>query len=1243
MASRENLPKIVRDVQDIVTDLCKEFESTKEPITDDNHNLHKLCAKLEFLLTSSSKEKKVLGGRRSYWHWMFGCLRHTRGLNDGLRYVQANKEVRTSKGKGRALIRYCLVHQTLADSFQNCIMNSSLTSQHFSDDSVLLNGIYSSAFVTSLYDLNAVNFDLISKGYDLDAGWPTFASKRSSNGGEQWALQSHVGSLGSLTSASVVMDHPQIGRLHNGSGSSGPSSVDQRIEDLVLELDQSDHKIREQQDLIHQLEMKAETLENSTGEKEEILARVITDVENKNRHLHHAMSNMSSEFEARELQWKEKYEEISKLNSSLEDSNTQLMQKMQQLENDKHNLEEMVSQQMSQLTRSFSSNSSPPSTMLTPVTSTPNFEQVDNGNRQNADDLAKNEELIAIRAELKSVTQNCAEYERRLANDAANLSKIAELQAQLSENEEMSSLFVENEKRRAAEDAVTSILKRIVPHLPQDDSSTNDPTDQVDRIVNRIISLTQTNKTQEQFQTSAQGNGSKQQVEIDSLKAENELLAIDRDTANVEVTQTKLKFGDLLTQVENLKLQLEAELTTSSLRITELEEQLLFSEEKSSNLQRHHVEMLADLKMAQESLKQFETEAEVAKNKVVQLETELKRKESEWGKEKEELEVQMEEEKSENEFYLEEIHSEMSRHATLNESIDRELEVEKAKNISIQGELNVAQVTIASFTEKMEKTCMKLQLTSEAMLEMKGEMEKLELKYQKSLNDVSSALNEEKSGRKEEKENRLQLEGKINQILGAVHLFMQETQSKDSTENPHFKTQESFLKHYTDDVSQLTVELQHSALKYQVMADDLKEKEEELKMIQEQIGCDKETYGLEIHSMEEAMKELQATVEIQQITIKDIGDKFTSLQEERANHVDEIEILVAKNAKLSQDLDAVTTTRDSLKEELSESSLKVTELETNTQSQLNDIISLKEKITELLFDKDHLWKDSQNLRLQIDELEKSVDHDDGETLDTVDWISDDDVTNCGSCDQKFSLTLRKHHCRVCGKIFCKNCSDNWLSKGDKKLRCCASCHAGESSGRGILNKSIQGGKPEVKTDAVIDIPHTEDDVGKEETRNSYEEIKDDEVNIEEEEVPVSPVQSPDKSSMYQSLSGLFTRSSSSSPIVLDVKNEDTVTIAARTEVHLPILIENEGLKLKWSISSNRDISFKLFFTLPETTDVHELIPSRRINSHVEAFEGNLVARKCGIYTIVLDNTFSKLTAKEVTYKIGVTRNLPTEA
>lgn len=39
------------------------------------------------------------------------------------------------------------------------------------------------------------------------------------------------------------------------------------------------------------------------------------------------------------------------------------------------------------------------------------------------------------------------------------------------------------------------------------------------------------------------------------------------------------------------------------------------------------------------------------------------------------------------------------------------------------------------------------------------------------------------------------------------------------------------------------------------------------------------------------------------------------------------------------------------------------------------------------------------------------------------WIPDGDVNNCSNCKRGFSIFIRKHHCRLCGKIFCYLCSN----------------------------------------------------------------------------------------------------------------------------------------------------------------------------------------------------------------------------
>lgn len=42
--------------------------------------------------------------------------------------------------------------------------------------------------------------------------------------------------------------------------------------------------------------------------------------------------------------------------------------------------------------------------------------------------------------------------------------------------------------------------------------------------------------------------------------------------------------------------------------------------------------------------------------------------------------------------------------------------------------------------------------------------------------------------------------------------------------------------------------------------------------------------------------------------------------------------------------------------------------------------------------------------------------------ETIPWLNDREAQNCSSCNARFSLTKRKHHCRLCGKILCSTCS-----------------------------------------------------------------------------------------------------------------------------------------------------------------------------------------------------------------------------
>ncbi|XP_064930834.1 rabenosyn-5 isoform X2 [Columba livia] len=73
--------------------------------------------------------------------------------------------------------------------------------------------------------------------------------------------------------------------------------------------------------------------------------------------------------------------------------------------------------------------------------------------------------------------------------------------------------------------------------------------------------------------------------------------------------------------------------------------------------------------------------------------------------------------------------------------------------------------------------------------------------------------------------------------------------------------------------------------------------------------------------------------------------------------------------------------------------------------EVNKLIIRLEKLTSF----DRANTESAKIRA----IEKSV----------VPWVSDQDVPFCPDCGNKFSIRNRRHHCRLCGSIMCKKCTE----------------------------------------------------------------------------------------------------------------------------------------------------------------------------------------------------------------------------
>ena len=75
------------------------------------------------------------------------------------------------------------------------------------------------------------------------------------------------------------------------------------------------------------------------------------------------------------------------------------------------------------------------------------------------------------------------------------------------------------------------------------------------------------------------------------------------------------------------------------------------------------------------------------------------------------------------------------------------------------------------------------------------------------------------------------------------------------------------------------------------------------------------------------------------------------------------------------------------------------------------------------------------------------------------WVPDEHSQNCYNCGSKFfSLLNRKHHCRVCGNIFCKSCLETFWEitiYGEKKeLKVCSYCQEKKGELNNILKNNL---------------------------------------------------------------------------------------------------------------------------------------------------------------------------------------------
>jgi hypothetical protein len=213
IADLEELCKTLINIQE-----RKQNENLSEPcIKDDCYELQKFCFKLEYLFQSCLREKKGSSfssslspavessfSTREYWNLILDALKSSKSFEDALKYVKNLNEVKTNLGRARAFIRFCLQYHRLADAIQQITMEPKVLSTWYNERSVWFNDELKYRIIQILYDLNDLDFDLISKNnFELDTTWPTIQLNRNHNSSGNTFLRNRTLSFSSLASFNI--------------------------------------------------------------------------------------------------------------------------------------------------------------------------------------------------------------------------------------------------------------------------------------------------------------------------------------------------------------------------------------------------------------------------------------------------------------------------------------------------------------------------------------------------------------------------------------------------------------------------------------------------------------------------------------------------------------------------------------------------------------------------------------------------------------------------------------------------------------------------------------------------------------------------------------------------------------------------------------------------------------------------------------------------------------------------------
>ncbi|XP_063674266.1 early endosome antigen 1-like isoform X1 [Bolinopsis microptera] len=661
-------------------------------------------------------------------------------------------------------------------------------------------------------------------------------------------------------------------------------------------------------------------------------------------------------------------------------------------------------------------------------------------------------ELNSIRAELSNTKQEYVQLESQLVAahqnsnflserisklEIDNLTKNVMTQEQSGKIVGLSKTLEDRDNNLSSLEKRNAELQQTSENLAEERDRLSDEANEQDQTINQLKGkVAELEKLVEETEQETTERYKKQCNETYQL--DSKLTSLRNDFSEISLSNEKLKEekASLLAK----EGQMETNIEELSLSASE-KEVLLKSQFDEYSLVKNSLEVVTSEKSTlEESIKSVEEQLEVSSSCVRDLNTRIEKKDEmllALNKKVQKLEADIAKPCTMCLNYESRINK---SHSKIQE-LETETEAQKTKISELEGELAEYQESVESNSEKLLHLEYNLErekenaMNTEAMLKatrtqlqdsndlLGGKVKMLESHLQEASNKASSAEN----ANTELTKMKIRLEQELNETEHAL----KEGSEMHSKELEDLNSKNALLISHKmklhEDVQQLSDDLEHAAAQLGVLREQLNEANTEMETLSDSHREELKKAESRIDSLSDQLLHSSKSHEIE---MEKLDNELSSFRQKLRDSQGVVEELNKENERLYGKVNITEVTIENLMDErkLLQKSVLESEERNHVIAQENtklisDLEKTQTTLNEIAQEHSHL------LYTQARKQNRK-------------WENDEEVTSCKSCYKEFGVSLRKHHCRNCGGIYCDHCSRFRSStpSSKKELRVCGPCN-----------------------------------------------------------------------------------------------------------------------------------------------------------------------------------------------------------